>query len=133
MSKATSNQVRDHIPNPKGKGGFGDNPQNINRSGHWKKEDTPRFKLETMMTLTEEELRVIVEDKNKPLFERNIALAIKGSDWKTAESMINQVYGVPKSEIDMKLGTDDGSPLIKGFVIPTLPDNFVVMDKSTED
>lgn len=130
MSKSTSNQVGN---NKTGKGGFGDNPQNINRSGHWKKEDTPRFKLETMMTMTEEELRTIVEDKNQPLFERNIALAIKGSDWKTIESMINQVYGVPKSEIDMKVGADDGSPLIKGFVIPTLPDNFVKMDDTTED
>ena len=129
MSKSTTRQVGN---NKTGKGGFGDNPQNRS-NGHWKKEDTPRYKLEKMMALTEEELRLVVEDKNQPLFERNIALAIKGSDWKTAESMINQVYGVPKSEIDMKVGTDDGSPLIKGFVIPTLPDNFVVMDKTTED
>ena len=129
MSKSTTRQVGN---NKTGKGGFGDNPQNRS-NGHWKKEDTPRYKLEKMMALTEEELRLVVEDKNQPLFERNIALAIKGSDWKTAESMINQVYGVPKSEIDMKVGTDDGSPLIKGFVIPTLPDNFVKMDKTTED
>lgn len=131
MSKVTSNQVRNHIPNPKGQGGFGDNPQNINRSGHWKKEDTPRYKLETMMTMTEEELRIIAEDKNQPLFERKIAIAIKGSDWKTIESMINQVYGIPKAEVDMKV-TDDSMPLIKGFVIPTLPEDFVKFDKTEE-
>ena len=128
MSKSTSNQVGN---NKTGKGGFGDNPQNINRSGHWKKEDTPRYKLETMMTMTEEELGVIAEDKTQPLFERKIAIAIKGSDWNTVEKMINQVYGIPKAEVDMKV-TDDSTPLIKGFVIPTLPADFVKLDKTEE-
>lgn len=67
--------------------------------GAWKKEDTPRYKLERMMTMTEDELRAVFEDRNAPLFERKIAMAIRNSDWKVIEAMTIQVYGFPAQEI----------------------------------
>jgi len=116
------------VRNSKGKGGFADNPEN-RASGSWKKEDTPRFKLEQMMKLNEEELRLVAEDKEQPLFDRKLAISIKNGEWKVIEAMMNQVYGWPDSKVDMKIGTDDGTPLIKHFVIPTLPADFVQMEK----
>lgn len=79
--------------------GFQDHPE---RRGHgfWKKEDTPRFKLEQMMKMTEPELLEVVKDQNAPYFERKLAIAINQSDWKTIESMINQVYGQPKQVVE---------------------------------
>lgn len=100
--KETSNQV--NPPNPTGKGGFGDNPQNINLSGHWKKEDTPRYKLEKMMAMTEDELQEIVKDKNASYFERTLALAMSQKDWKTIREMIHEVYGTPKASVDLTSG-----------------------------
>lgn len=85
--------------NPTGKGGFGDNPQNRNPGG-WKKEDTPRYKLEQMMKLSEEELDDIIEDFSLPLFERKLAQALKDGKWREFESMIVQVYGYPKQTIE---------------------------------
>ena len=126
MSKQTTNQAYNR--NPNGNGGFGDNPANRS-NGSWKKEDTPRFKLEQMMKMNEAELRDIADDKEQPLFERKLALSIKNGEWKVIEAMINQVYGWPDSKVDMKLGTDDGQPLIKGFVIPHLPKDFINLDK----
>ena len=42
----------------------------------------------------------IVKDKNAPMLERRIARALLNeNDWKVTESMINQVYGMPKQEI----------------------------------
>lgn len=78
---------------------FGQPNGNKQGRGFWKKEDTPRYKLEQMMKLSDGELKAICEDENAPLFERRLARAIKGGDWKTLESMMNQVYGFPKQEI----------------------------------
>ena len=97
MTNGTTKQ--DQVPNPTGKGGFGDNPQN-RHNGAWKKTDTPRYKLEKMMRLTEQEIKHIADDKDAPYFERKLAVAINKADWKTIESMMTQVYGQPKQTID---------------------------------
>lgn len=74
-------------------GGPKGNPRN---PGGWKKEDTPRYKLEQMMKLTESELQEIANNRDAPNFERKIAIAINKGQWREIESMINQVYGQPK-------------------------------------
>lgn len=75
---------------------FGQPHGNPRSNGHWRKEDTARYKLEQMTKLTEDELSAVIENKDAPCFERRIARAIKDSEWHTIESMINQVYGKPK-------------------------------------
>lgn len=55
-----------------------------------------------MICLTEPELKGIYQDKNRPLFERKLAGFINKGDWKTIESMINQVYGSPNQSVDVK-------------------------------
>jgi len=108
----TTNQVKDMNRNPTGKGGFGDNPEHRN-NGSWKKEDTPRYKLEQMMKLDEETLRRVAEDTSAPLFERKLAIAVKKGDWREIKEMIEQVYGKAKETIDtnitgeLKTGTTD--------------------------
>lgn len=92
--------------NPTGKGGFGDNPENRNPGG-WRKEDTPRFKLEQMMKLSADDLRKVAEDKTSPLFEQKLAIAIKNGQWREIKEMIQEVYGKPKESVD--LNNPDGS------------------------
>lgn len=82
---------------------FGQPGGNKRSNGSWKKEDTPRYKLEQMIRLTEPELKEIFQDKNRPLFERKLAGFINKGDWKTIESMINQVYGQPKQQTETTL------------------------------
>lgn len=85
------------VPTPPG---FEAHPER-RHNGAWKKEDTARYKLEQMIKLTEAELRNILEDKEAPLFERRIAKSLlKEGEWKTSESMINQVYGAPKQVVE---------------------------------
>ena len=79
---------------------FGGPRANPRHNGAWKKEDTPRYKLEQMMKLTESELIEIARDKDAPYFERKLASCINRGEWKEIESMINQVYGQPKQPID---------------------------------
>ena len=79
---------------------FGQPNGNPRHNGAWKKEDTPRYKLEQMMRLKEKELQEIANDPNAPYFERKIARCINKGDWKVVESMINQVYGQPKQSVE---------------------------------
>lgn len=107
----------------KPKAGFHTNPENINKGG-WKKEDTPRYKLEQMMKLSEMELSLIIEDDGLPLFERRLAKAIIKGDWGVIRQIIHEVYGTPKDSIDLN-AMGEGIPIIKGFVLPTAPEDFI--------
>ena len=80
--------------------GFNKHPEN-RHNGAWKKEDTPRFKLEQMMKLSEPDLRKIAEDKDAPLFERKLATAIAKGQWREIKEMIQEVYGKPQENIDL--------------------------------
>ena len=87
---------------------FGQPNGNPRHNGAWKKEDTPRFKLEQMMKLPEEELRKVAEDKSAPFFERKLATALAKGQWKEIKEMIEQVYGKPQESVDV---TSGGEPV----------------------
>lgn len=109
--------------NPAGTGGFGDHPENRS-NGSWKKEDTARFKLEQMMQLNDTELQEIIDNPNKPRFERTLATSMMNGQWTVVKEMMQEVYG-RKTDIDMNLRSEDGVPIIKGFVIPMAPKDFI--------
>lgn len=95
----TTEQVDKNVPNPTGKGGFGDNPQNRNPGG-WKKEDTARYKLELLIKMSDEELTALIEGESTPRFDKNMAEAVRDGKWKEIEGMMNQVYGKPKEFVE---------------------------------
>jgi len=80
--------------------GFNAHPEN-RHNGAWKKEDTPRFKLEQMMKLSEPELTDVIDDIAAPLFERKLASAIRDGNWLVVREMIDQVYGKAKESVDV--------------------------------
>lgn len=75
----------------------GGNPRN---PGSWRKQDTPRYKLEKMMAMTESELVEVAKNPDAPYFERKLAVAINQANWPVIEHMINQVYGLPKQIVE---------------------------------
>lgn len=79
---------------------FGQPNGNPRHNGAWRKEDTPRYKLELMIKMTEAELRDIADNKDVPFFERKLAFCISRADWSTLQGMINQVYGAPKQPVE---------------------------------
>lgn len=142
---------QDYNRNPTGRGGFGDNPQN-RHNGAWKKENTPRGKLEKLLSETTlgEFLEQIQENTDTNLDANLGDVLISGRlhnvikkdpddstgkvtiDSNEMDKLLYFVYG-SKSENDMNLKAEDGVPLIKGFVIPVLPDNAVVIpDEETK-
>lgn len=92
--------------------GFNKHPEN-RHNGAWKKEDTPRFKLEQMMKLSAEDLRKVAEDKSAPLFEQKMALAIKNGQWREIKEMIQEVYGKPKESVDVTSGGEPMTALVR--------------------
>lgn len=109
--------------NPSGAGGFGDHPENRS-NGSWKKEDTARYKLEQMMQLNDAELQEIIDDPRKPRFERTLATSMINGQWTVVKEMMQEVYG-RKTDVDMNLRSEDGIPIIKGFVMPLAPKDFI--------
>lgn len=100
-TKATEQAVgvspRSGVAPPKNRQ-FGQPEGNPRNPGGWKKTDTPRYKLEQMLKLTNNELTDIANDTNAPLFERRIAQSLlKENDFKTTAAIMNQVYGTPRS------------------------------------
>lgn len=82
---------------------FGQPNGNPRHNGSWKKEDTARYKIEQMVKMTESEIVAIANDPEAPLFERRIARSLlRENDWKTTESMLNQVYGAPKQRLEVE-------------------------------
>ena len=112
MTNTQVNTQRGGNRNPTGKGGFQERPEDRGR-GFWKKESTPRFKLEKMMELEEDELRAIAEDKKAPLFERKLATAIAKGQWREIKEMIQEVYGKPKESVDLTTGGEPMTALVK--------------------
>jgi hypothetical protein len=96
--------------------GFNKHPENRGK-GFWKREDTPRYKLEQMMKLDEDQLVRIYNNKKAPLFERKLAKCIKDGNWKEIESMINQVYGAVKQSVDLTSGGEPFKVVIEPELI----------------
>ena len=51
MEEITTNQVEKNVPNPTGKGGFGDNPQNRS-NGRWSGEDSVPYQYNKLIRMT---------------------------------------------------------------------------------
>lgn len=96
---------RGGVPTPPG---FEAHPER-RHNGAWKKEDTPRYKLEKMMTLSESEIKDIVNNPKASLFERKLATCIGRGNWREIEGMINQVYGKPREEVTVRRGKPEES------------------------
>lgn len=109
--------------NPDGAGGFQSRPE-ARSTGSWKRTGTARYKLEQMMLLTESELTDIIDNPLSPVFEQKLAKAIVDGTWTTIKEMMDQVYG-RKTDVDMSMKMDEGIPIIRGFVIPTAPEDFI--------
>lgn len=105
----TTDQVKSKAPNPTGKGGFGDNPQNRNPGG-WKKEDTARYKLEQIIKMNDEEIQDYQNNESTPTFEKRMAKAVEEGRWKDIEGMINQIYGKPQESVDVTTQGESVNP-----------------------
>lgn len=124
--------------NPSGKGGFGDHPEN-RANGSWKKENTPRGRLEKLINATSYEEFITQIINNKEDYKQTLGNVLdsalidevfiidpdhpetKRVDFDRMIKLYEFVYG-RKTENDTTLRGDEGQAvLIKGFVLPSIP------------
>lgn len=114
---------------------FGQPEGNPRNNGSWKKEDTPRYKLERMITMDDIELESIINDPHAPTFEKAMADIIiqAKSDcdkegvkrpaqmrFKAISDMIDQIYGKPAQttvNVDVE-DKEEKKAFIRGVFIP---------------
>ena len=131
----TTKQVNDDKPdmnrNPSGKGGFGDNPENRS-SGRWDKDTSISYWYNKIGRMTAEELKAF---KAETYFQRAALKRLEatvGTDedqaLRATKEITDRTEGKPKQDIDMNIEGDDYVPIIRGFVIPTLPEDFMEDD-----
>lgn len=114
---------------------FGQPEGNPRNNGSWKKEDTPRYKLERMITMGDAELEAIISDPDAPTFEKAMADIIiqAKSDcdkegvkrpaqmrFKAISDMIDQIYGKPAQttvNVDVE-DKEEKKAFIRGVFIP---------------
>ena len=94
------------LGNPTGKGGFGDNPQNINRGGFTAeqraKREANRNKAMQLEEIMFDQLLADVEDNHKKILEH-----IRPEVLKLIHTAIERVEGKAKQAVD--LSSEDGS------------------------
>ena len=86
---------------------FGQPNGNPQGRGFWKKEDTPRWWLESMMKMDEIELDKIYNDKDSSVFKKKMAKCIMDGEWREIKEMIQEVYGKPKETVIHKVEVED--------------------------
>lgn len=96
----TTKQVEKNVPNPTGKGGFQERPQD-RHNGAWKKKDSLRFKIEQASYLDNDELQAIVDDPKEATLLRKFAAATLEADWKMIKEITEMLYGKPKESVDV--------------------------------
>jgi len=114
MSKKTTQQVK-KVPNPTGKGGFKDHPENQSPGG-WDKNNTPSYWLNYFNSLP------IDEFKGYKIKHPDMTMAALGSYARIAKQIdeladykevSNRIEGMPKQQLDM---TSQGDK-IEGVII----------------
>lgn len=101
--------------------GFNKHPEN-RHNGSWHKENTPRYWLEEMMKMKDEELEKIIHDEESPKFKKKMAHCIQYGDWKELKEMIQEVYGkMPETVISLEPDEEtkeEANKIIRGFALP---------------
>lgn len=134
IDTATKQAVNDRdergrfVPGNMPKTGFHTNPERRS-NGKWNKDDSINYWYNKLGRMSDEEF-----DSFKPstLIQRiakaNIQIAV-GEDenlaLKATIEITNRTEGRPKQSIDMDMQDDNEEHIIRGFVIPTSPEDFI--------
>lgn len=114
------------VLNPKGKGGFGDNPQNRS-NGKWKKENSISYQYNRLLAMTDDEYSEFKPvTRAEKIAKLRIERALRDDDesLKETKEITDRTEGKAKQDIGIDVD-DKAVPLIRGFVIPTFPEGYI--------
>jgi len=112
MNKKSSNLVR-KLPNPTGKGGFQERPQDINRNGTWNPKMTFSHQYKRFLNMPVEEFRLWqknTKDTEKTMVEELAYIAVfkARTEFKERQEVTNRTEGMPQQKTDL---TSGGKPI----------------------
>lgn len=126
-------ETKKKVPNPTGKGGFQERPEDINRSGTWDPKNTFSYQMNRFKNMTIKELKEWQE--NTPEDVRTVAedLAFKRvfaaqGDLKEFQEVADRTEGKPKQPIE-----HDGKLQINARLIEEMVDQLIDEDEETEE
>ena len=109
--------------------GFHTNPERRS-DGRWRKEDSVTYQYRRMLAMTDDELEAFIpETQAQKIAKMRIMRAVRDDDKSLAETKEITDRTEGKARQDIGIETDEKAvPIIRGFVIPTLPEDFVNKD-----
>lgn len=100
-------------------------------NGKWTKEESISYWYNKLGRMSDDEYdNFRPKNQNQRIAQARIVMAL-GTDelaLKATKEITDRVEGKPKQDLDMNIESDNAVPLIKGFVIPTLPEHFIDKD-----
>ena len=109
--------------------GFHTNPERRS-DGRWRKEDSVTYQYRRMLAMTDDELEAFIpETQAQKIAKVRVMRAVRNDDSSLAETkeITDRTEGKARQNIGIE--TDEKAvPIIRGFVIPTLPEDFVNKD-----
>jgi hypothetical protein len=109
--------------------GFHTNPERRS-DGRWRKEDSVTYQYRRMLAMTDDELEAFIpETQAQKIAKMRIMRAVRDDDSSLAETkeITDRTEGKARQNIGIETG-EKAVPIIRGFVIPTLPEDFVNKD-----
>ena len=109
--------------------GFHTNPERRS-DGRWRKEDSVTYQYRRMLAMTDDELEAFIpETQAQKIAKVRVMRAVRDDDSSLAETKEITDRTEGKARQDIGIETDEKAvPIIRGFVIPTLPEDFVNKD-----
>lgn len=96
-------------------------------NGKWKKENSISYQYNRLLAMTEEEYKAFKPVTNaEKIAKRRIERAIRDDDesLKETKEITDRTEGRAKQDINIDVD-EKSAPLIRGFVIPTLPEGYI--------
>lgn len=109
--------------------GFHTNPERRS-DGRWRKEDSVTYQYRRILAMTDDELEAFIpETQAQKIAKVRVMRAVRDDDSSLAETKEITDRTEGKTRQDIGIETDEKAvPIIRGFVIPTLPEDFVNKD-----
>ena len=110
--------------------GFHTNPERRN-NGKWDKDESISYWYNKLLRMPNDEFDSFKPASSAQRIAYTRIVTACGTDelaLKATKEITDRVEGKPRQDIDMSLEQDEAIPIIKGFVIPTLPEHFIDND-----
>lgn len=97
----TTKQVRDYIPNPSGKGGFQERP-NDRSDGRWNKDESISYQYNRLLRMPPEELDEYVPETNAQAIAKTRIIAARGDNGlMDTKEITDRVEGKAPQSVDV--------------------------------